>query len=430
MIWLGLIGAIAFYVAWNLGANDVANSMGTSVGSGAVRLGQALLIAGILEFAGAVLFGQQVTVTLAGKVVNATEFAQAPQSFVWGMVAALSACGIWLQIATNRGLPVASSHAVVGAIAGFGWVAGGVAAVNWRSLLQISLAWLITPLISGAIAALFYALINRWIFRQANPAQQLMEWLPWLSAMLVTVFGWLLLPVLEKAVYLPQLSLPPQTVILGLGAIATSALTMVGWQSVGAVAEPGDKIQGLEDDKTPPLPQSSTLNLPFARFQLLSACGVAFAHGANDVGNAIAPLAVIAVFQQTQALPMGDFEIPLWILALGAAGIVGGLAVSGKAVMATIGQGIIPLVPSTGFCAELATASTVLLATRMGLPVSTSHALVGAVVGVGIVQRIQNAKATPIQTGTLWQIGLAWVLTIPVCAGLAAAIFSAMQAVL
>lgn len=188
------ISVLAFYLAWNLGANDVANSMGTSVGSKAVTLRQALVIAGVLEFTGAVLFGREVSATLTQNIVHPALFAATPYDFVMGMVAALLACGLWLQIATLLALPVSSSHATVGAIAGFGWVAFGRSAINWDSIGLISLTWVLTPVVSGAIAALFYSQVRRWILDQPNPQQQLYEWIPWLSSVLVGVFGIIVFP--------------------------------------------------------------------------------------------------------------------------------------------------------------------------------------------------------------------------------------------
>lgn len=417
---------LAFYLAWNLGANDVANSMGTSVGSKAVTLRQALVIAGILEFAGAVLFGRDVSATLATKIVNPALFIPDPQLLLMGMVSVLIACSVWLNIATLKGLPVSSSHAVVGAIAGFACVAIGSQAVAWRSIGIISLTWVVTPVISGAIAALFYSQIKHWILDQPDAIAQLREWIPWLSAALLSAFGMIVLPtVVERfAVALP---LPSHTISLAIGAIAAIGLTVSSWHyleemgaAVGIAADAGEAALQLKTQNLAfrsPFP--SPIEPLFARFQLLSACFVAFAHGSNDVGNAVAPLAAIVYIVQTGTVPLENFQVPLWILVLGGAGIVAGLAVWGKKVIATIGEGIIPLQPSGGFCAELATATTILLASRLGLPVSTSHALVGGVVGIGLVQGMKS-----IRLQTLSSIGLAWVVTVPVAAGFGALIFS------
>ncbi len=414
LITLLFVALLAFYVAWNLGANDVANAMGTSVGSKAVTLKQALIIAGVLEFTGAVLFGHEVTETLATKIANPALFAATPQILVTGMVTVLISCGVWLQIATSRGLPVSSSHAVVGAIAGFSWVALGVGAIDWASIGLISIGWVLTPLISGAIAALFYSQIKHWILDQPNQVVQLQEWIPWLSTALLGVFGVIVLPSLTEPLtnfVIEQVgfTIPSHDIPLLTGAIAAVGLTIMSWRQLG---DKGDKGEIFPN----------AVERLFARFQLLSACFVAFAHGSNDVGNAIAPLAAIVYINRTGSVPTDGITIPLWILILGGAGIVGGLAVWGKKVIATIGENIIALQPSSGFCAELATATTILIASRLGLPVSTSHALVGGVVGIGLVQNIKSIKFQ-----TLKGIAAAWLITIPVSAALSAAIFSIAQ---
>jgi len=392
---------LAFYLAWNLGANDVANSMGTSVGSKAITLRQALVIAGVLEFCGAVLLGQRVSQTLATRIVNLDQFMANPSLLLVGMMAVLIASGIWMNVATAFGLPVSSSHAVVGAIAGFAWIAVGVHAVDWQVISMITLTWVATPIASGAIAALFYSLIQRWILHQPDPSAQFREWVPWLSAILFSVFGVLVLPTLSQpiqSVFYDRLGwvMPSQTLPLGIGGIGAISLAIVSWRW-----------------------NDPFIEHQFARLQILSACFVAFAHGANDVGNAIAPLAAIAYINQTGTVPMTGFPVPLWILALGGVGIVAGLSIWGKKVIGTISEGITSIQPSGGFCAELATATTILLASQIGLPVSTSHALVGSVVGMGLVQRPQV-----IQWGTLWSMVMVWLVTIPVSAGLGASIFA------
>ncbi len=411
MIFIGFVCCLALYVACNLGANDVANSMGTSVGSKAITLKQAIVIAGVLEFTGAVLFGRQVSSTLAVSIANPDLFISQPQTLLLGMVAVLMSCGLWLQIATAKNLPVASSHAVVGAIAGFSWVAAGSQAVAWSSLGTISLAWVVTPLVSGTVAAGFYMLIKRWILEQEQPLMQLDTWIPWLSLILVGVFGVIVLPTVVETIpsdFLPQV--PRHDFSLGLGGMAALAITLVGWQRLGA-----ETIAVSAE-----IP--AVVERQLARFQLLSAGCVAFAHGSNDVGNAIAPLATILYIQSTSTVPQSSLEIPLWVLVLGGVGIVTGLAIWGKQVIATIGEGIIKLEPSSGFAAELATAATILIASSQGLPVSTSHALVGAVVGVGAVKNWRS-----LSLDTLKSIGLAWLVTIPIATALSAAIFTGLR---
>ncbi len=399
-----IVAFLAFYVAWNLGANDVANSMGTSVGSKAVTLRQALVIAGVLEFTGAVLFGQEVSQTLATEIVNPALFTDAPQVLLLGMTSVSIACGVWLQIATSRGLPVASSHAVVGAIAGFSVCAVGINAIAWSSIGLITLGWIITPILSALIAALLYKTIKYWILDQTYKTTQLEEWIPWLSVALVGVFGVIVLPPITNTPLIADLPIPRQDVALAIGGFAAMGITFKAWRQLAADNTPNDTV---------------IVERQLAFFQLLSACFVAFAHGSNDVGNAIAPLAVIAYIINTGSVPQGFLTIPLWILVIGGAGIVAGLAVWGEKVIATIGESIISLQPSGGFCAELATATTILLASRLGLPVSTSHALVGGVVGIGLVQNYKS-----IQFLTLKNIAKAWIVTIPISAALSAGLFS------
>jgi inorganic phosphate transporter, PiT family len=412
MLFIVFVCLLAFYVAANLGANDVANSMGTSVGSKAITLTQAIFIAGILEFAGAVLFGRQVSATLATSITNLDLFISQPQTLLLGMIAVLISCGLWLQVATTKHLPVASSHAVVGAIAGFSWVAIGAQAVQWSAISLISIAWVATPVVSGAVAAGFYAVIKAWILDRDEPLIQIDTWIPWLAIILVSVFGVIVLPsvvVTLPVTFLP--TVPRHDFALGLGGIAALAITLVGWRGLT-----------IDRSKLTSLDDVEIVERQLARFQLLSACFVAFAHGSNDVGNAIAPLATILFIQQTGTVPQSSLDIPLWIIMLGGIGIVIGLAIWGKQVIATIGEGIIKLEPSSGFAAELATATTILMASRFGLPVSTSHALVGAVVGVGIVKNWRDVRLD-----TLKSIALAWIVTIPIATILCAGIFMLLR---
>lgn len=428
---------LAFYLAFNLGANDVANAMGTSVGSKAITLKQALIVAGVLEFTGAVLFGHEVTSTLATGIANPNLFITQPQMLVVGMVSVLISCGLWLQIATAKGLPVSSSHAVVGAIAGFCWVALGINAVEWGTIGLITVGWVLTPVISGGIAAIFYSQIRRWILNSGQQLSQLNEWIPWLSAALVGIFGVIVLPKVAQPiqVWLGEAwgwQIPIQTIVLAIGGVMTGGLSLYLWKLLERqLLEKPEKekfvTEKLEQPEQLEQIEPTTSNYPsseiiFSKYQVLSACFVAFAHGSNDVGNAIAPLATIIEIHRLGTIPQQDLQIQLWILVLGGLGIVAGLAILGKNVIATIGGKIIELKPSDGFCAELATATTILLASRLGLPVSTSHALIGGVVGIGLVKNPQTVKFS-----TLQSIFTAWVVTIPVSAGLAAIIFGVWE---
>ena len=406
-----IIAGLAFYMASNLGANDVANSMGTSVGSKALTLKQAIIVAGILEFSGAVLFGREVSETLVTKVVNPETFVNQPLVYGLGMMVVLLTSGVWLQVATSQGWPVSSSHAVVGAIAGFSWVAAGWGAVDWSSVRLISFTWVITPVISGLIANLFYGQIKRWILDQPDPLQQLAEWIPWLSVALMSVFGVIVLPKITQPVQLFmaeqwQIDLPAYNLPIFIGAIAAITITVINWRRWHNWQEIGTT-------------KPTSVEPIFGHYQIISACFVAFAHGSNDVGNAVAPLAAIAYISKTGTVPLEGFSVPLWVLVLGGLGIVTGLSLWGYKVIGTVGEEIIALRPSGGFCAELATATTVLLASRVGLPVSTSHALVGAVVGIGLAEGMKSIKLQ-----TIKGILAAWLLTIPVATLLSICLFS------
>jgi inorganic phosphate transporter, PiT family len=414
LIYLALLSLLAIYVAWNLGANDVANSMGTSVGSKAISLTQAIILAGILEFTGAVVFGQQVSATLATKVANPRLFVDRPETFVLGMIAVLLACGIWLQIATSRGLPVASSHAVVGAIAGFSWIAIGQEAIAWNSIGLICLGWLVTPVVSAIAAASLYRLLRYWLFEQDDVLQQLLEWIPWLSVALISVFGVIVFPAIVQIPWFTSVPLSERTIGLGMGFFATVGIINYAWY----------KFKSYRQSYSQSEIELRIMERVMGKFQVLSACFVAFAHGSNDVGNAIAPLAVIVFILNTGVVPIENLDIPLWILVVGGIGIVAGLAVQGKKVITTVGENIISLVPSTGFCAEIATASTILIASRIGLPVSTSHALVGSVIGIGLASQNQDVKWETIKS-----VALAWVVTLPVAAILSAGIFALLRLV-
>jgi inorganic phosphate transporter, PiT family len=463
---LVFLALLAFYVAANLGANDVANSMGTSVGSKALTLRQAIIVAGILEFTGAVLFGQGVSETLATGVVNPDSLGTNPSVFVVGMVSVLISAGVWLQLATSRGLPVSSSHAVVGAIAGFSIVAGGLGAVKWSTLGLITLSWLATPLISGAIAALFFSVVQFGILESVDPVKRLRLSVPVLSFLVIGVFGVIVFPALKKPISVVFLALgwdiPPLYGVLAISLLGVFSLIIMSlrvlaipqaWENAppqppevrgetvtdeslttSSLSSPSSLSPASSPSSFFPLPSSfsspsSFFPLPsslveklLGRFQVLSACFVAFAHGSNDVGNAIAPLAAISYVRRTGVIPLDRFDIPLWIFLLGGAGIVTGLAIWGKNVISTVGENIIELKPSRGFCAELATATTVLVASRLGLPVSTSHALVGAVVGVGFVQGVKDVKFDTVKS-----IILAWVVTIPLATLISAGIFSVLR---
>ncbi len=323
---------LGFYMAWNIGANDVANAMGTSVGSRALTLKKAVLIAAVLEFSGAFFAGSSVSETLQHGIIAPAIFEGNLEIFALGMMGSLFATGALLHIASYFGLPISTTHAVVGAVIGFGSVVGGVEAIHWTQVGWISAAWVISPILSGFIAHLFFRLTQR-------------------------VVSWIKVPVASEGISTP-----------------------------------------------------SPFHQFFISLQIGTACMVAFAHGANDVANAIGPVAAILNVLKTHSLHAKS-EIPSWLLALGGCGIVLGLATWGWRVIETVGKKITKLSPMHGFCAEFGAAITILAASKFGLPISTTHALVGAVFGVGLVQGFSSLNLQ-----TLKEIVLSWVITIPSCA--------------
>jgi inorganic phosphate transporter, PiT family len=412
--WLCLVVGLAFFLAWNLGANDVANAMGTSVGSKAITLRQAILLAGILELMGAVFFGREVTATLTGKIAPLQLFEGQPQLFVVSIVSELLATGLWLLFATWRGWPVASSHAAVGAIAAINLMAFGLNALDGAVIRTIVVSWVFTPVVSGLISAAFFGILQRTVFAQPSPLERWQHWNPWLSVALVGVVGGLVFPtVVEPVAIFVDLhwrwTLPHHDYALGLGLLGLLGLTLWTLPILNPDAEA----------------ESTVVERQLAKFQVVSACCMAFAHGSNDVGNAVAPLASFAAFWQTQAIPVAGVVVPFWTLLLGGVGIVIGLATWGKKVIVTVGEQLTALQPSSGFCAELGAAATVLLASRWGLPVSTTHALVGSVIGVGLVQ-----GAASLQWSTVRQVAAAWVITIPAAMALAGAVFVGLRSLL
>ncbi len=405
MALLGLVTGLAFLLAMALGANDVANAMGTSVGSKALTLKQAIVCAAVFECMGAVLAGQGVTHTLMNRVSPiAPPGTVSLEEVGLGAIAVLLASALWLLAATWQGWPVASSHAAVAALAGVTLVRLGPQAVDLATLRWIGLSWLVTPLLSGAIAALLFAVLQGGVLSRPDAVQRWAHWSPWLSGLLVAILGSALLSAIATLMInaLPRLNAQglPYGYMLGMGFMGCWGMSH--W--TGTADSPTDVQRQL------------------GRLQVVSACSVAFAHGSNDVGNAIAPLAsYFAAWQQSLGAG-ASATLPLWILLVGGGGIISGLTVGGQRVIATVGSSILSLQPSHGFCAELGAATTVLLASHLGVPVSTTHALIGSVVGIGWVQGLRS-----LQWVILKPIALAWILTVPVSLLLAMGLFAGLR---
>ncbi len=397
-----LLGAIlAFYMAWAIGANDVANAMGTSVGSGALTITGAVLVAGVLEFSGAFLAGANVTNTIRKGMLDPVLVEQNPELVLYGMLAALASAGTLLLVATRFGLPISTTHAIVGAIVGFGSVGLGADAVAWGKVAQIVASWVTSPLIGGVLAFLIFGLIRSRVLDREKPIEELARIGPFFFFYVFFIVGLVTLFKGLKNLNL-DLDLPQAlaaSVVLGLvGAV-------IGHFVMRRAARRAAETQ---DDRD----QFWHVERVFVVLQILTACAVAFAHGSNDVANSIGPLATVHSIVTTGAAATTASVEP-WMLALGGLGIIIGLATWGYRVMETIGKKITELTPSRGFAAELAAATTIVLASKMGIPVSTTHILVGSVLGVGLARGIGA-----LDLRVVGSILISWVATLPLAAGL------------
>ena len=393
-LWIAAL--LAFYMAWTIGANDVANAMGTSVGSGALTVGGAIIVAAIFEFAGAFLAGGHVTDTVRKGMLDMSMLGR--EELIYGMMASLASAGTLLIGATRFGLPISTTHAIVGAIVGFGAVAIGIDAVNWPKVLQISLSWITSPLLAGVIAFAIFHLIRSTILNKSNPVHQIRKYGP---AFFFFVFFIIGLVTLFKGLKHINLDLDLMEAIAG-----SVALGLIG-SGIGAFF-----IRRVQIGEADPDHRFDQVERIFVVLQILTACAIAFAHGSNDVANAIGPLAAIVNAVENVDLTAKTPVAP-WMLAIGGLGIVIGLATWGYRVMETVGKKITELTPSRGFAAQLAAASTIVLASRLGIPISTTHTLVGAVLGVGLARGI-----TALDLRVVGNILASWIATLPIAAAL------------
>ncbi|MDH5491526.1 MAG: inorganic phosphate transporter [Myxococcales bacterium] len=392
------------YMAWNIGANDVANAMGTSVGSGALTLRAAIIVAAVFEFGGALLVGGTVTDTIRKGIVHLDALGGDPMTLAVGMTCCLLAAAIWLHVATYFGWPVSTTHSIVGAVVGFGLIGGGVDAVDWGVLGKVVASWVISPVTGGLIAFLLFTLIKRRIFNVERPLMALRGWGP---LMLFPIGAVLSLAMMFKGLKPLKLDLPLETAIpiaIGFGLLCSIASTP--W-----IRRATRRVDGADTEE-----QHRRVEKVFLVLQVITACFVAFAHGSNDVANAVGPLSAV-YGALTEGI--GDkVEVPLMMLLVGAVGIVIGLATYGYKVMATIGKEITELTPSRGFTAEFAAAMTIVAASKLGLPVSTTHTLVGSVIGVGFARSIGAINLQVVKG-----IVASWFITVPFTAILAGLLY-------
>jgi PiT family inorganic phosphate transporter len=387
---------VGLYMAANIGANDLANAMGTSVGSGALTIRRAVIISIVANLLGAVLAGGHVTNTISKGMINPDLLAGAPDKLMLGMFAALLASGIWVHLATVFGMPVSTTHSIVGAVVGFGMLSVGIGAISWGKIITIAISWVVSPLSGAIIAGGIYYLIREKVLRADAPESVAQRWAPYLiGVVLLTI----ILSFIFKGLKNLHLDLGfGQALLIAIPCAAGGGLVGSAW--LRALLGRRKLKENIQHDFSP-------LQAFFAYLQVLTACYVAFAHGANDVANAIGPLAAIFSVVKTKSVAM-QVEVSIWMLAIGGIAVGGGLFAFGGRVMETVGGKITELTPVRGFCAQFGAATTILVCSRLGLPVSTTHVLVGAVVGVGFMRGMGF-----LDMRLLRNIGSSWVITLP-----------------
>lgn len=410
-IYIVLACLFGFFMAWGVGANDVANAMGTSVGSRSLTIRQAIIVAAIFEFAGAYLAGGEVTETIRSGMVDADRLSGNPELLVYGMLAALLAAGIWLMLASQRGWPVSTTHSIVGAIVGFAAVGIGMDAVQWSKIGSIVMSWVISPALAGIISYWLFVSVQFFILNTPHPLNAAKHYVP----VYIFIVGFIIsLVTIQKGLSHTGLKFSTgesYAVAIGIGLLATI---------IGVIGIRRLRFDPREDSEF----HFANVEKVFGILMMFTACAMAFAHGSNDVANAVGPVAAISSIVETGGDVGQQSILPTWILLLGGAGIVIGLVTYGHKVIATIGTGITELTPSRGFAATLAGASTVVLASATGLPISTTHTLVGAVLGVGLARGIAALNMYVVRT-----IFLSWIVTLPAGAILAIVFFYILRGI-
>ncbi|CAN7227527.1 inorganic phosphate transporter [Rhizobium sp. LjRoot98] len=425
--------AVAGYMAMNIGANDVTNNVGAAVGSKAITMTTALIIAAIFEVAGAVFAGGRVVSTIEAGIVDASQMPSG-ETFVWVMMAALVSAAAWINIATWSGAPISTTHSIVGSILGSGVAAAGFSSIHWISLAGITASWTISPILGGGIAALLLAFIKTFIIYREDKIDAAVFWTPLLLALMMGAFAtYFTVIAIEKVAHLSMTT--------GLWAgLAVAVMTVI-------ISRPwiARQARGLDN-------RNQSLRKLFRMPLILSAALLSFAHGANDVSNAVGPLAAIVANVNGLAIAQTTY-VPLWVMLIGAFGISCGLLLFGPKLIRVVGEEITKLNPMRAYCVALATAITVIIATSLGLPVSTTHTAVGAVFGIGFFRewytrnskrrleyvrrktgqldferRVQHSpeeshRRRLVRRSHFMTIVAAWVITVPISALLSAAVY-------
>jgi len=389
-----------FYMAVNIGANDVANSMGTSVGSGALTLRKAVIVAGVCTFVGAVLLGVYVTDTIRKGIINPASFSPNPDLLIYGMISVLLGAGAWVSIATYLKLPVSTTHSIVGALIGFGLLGAGIQGIQWKVVGAIMLSWFISPIGGAGISYLLFTIIKRKILDTPSPLAAAKRVGPFFVSLVLFVIGLAVVYGASKRL-LGSLHF---SYVLGIAAAIAIIGGLASYIFLGRYAlGENDEYEEMEELSKP--------------LEILSAAYVGLAQGANDVANSVGPIAAILAVMETQKVTM-QVPVPIWVLVLGGVGLVIGISTWGYRVMETIGKKITEVTPTRGFAAEFGAATAVIICSRLGMPISTTHAAVGSVVGVGMARGIGA-----INLGVIRRIGISWLVTLPISAGFTMVIY-------
>jgi PiT family inorganic phosphate transporter len=389
---------IGLYMAWNIGANDVANSMADAVGSKALTIFWAVVLAGICEFSGAVLVGAHVTNTIRKGIIEPHVFEQNPIILAQGMICAMLAGAIWLNIASYLGMPVSTTHSIVGAVVGFGILQAGLGNIHWGKIGQIVASWFISPVTGGIMAFIIFKLISHHILSVDNPAVAAKKGVP---VCVFFTFAILILSIIYKGL---------ENIHLDLGAAEAVTISILGGFVASGISMLLIKKNNNYNDRLSFEQQLLQVERVFSVLVIISSCTVAFAHGANDVANSVGPLAAVIEIFKYNTVPE-KVSVEMWILVVGGVGIVLGLATFGYRVMYVVGTKVTEITPSRGVAADMSTMATVLACSKMGLPISTTHTLVGAIIGVGLARGI-----TAINRKIVGSIFASWIVTIPVAA--------------
>lgn len=436
--------AFGFYMAWSIGSNDAANAMGTSVGSKAITFTEAIVIAAVFEFSGAILAGANVTDTMRKGIIAPEAFEalgpDGPALFALGMLAALVSAAVWIHIAAFLGWPVSTTHSIVGSIAGFGMVAVGISEVNWGLLATIVASWGVSPVVGGVLAFLVFTAIRRLILNADEPVDAVKRWGPVLAFPVFLVLGLVLFfKGLKNAAWAQEFTLVTElSISAGIGVAASIGLAVllqnIDLSSGKSALEEDRSGRTADTDVTEERARKyADVERVFRYLQTITACFVAFAHGSNDVANSIGPLAAVVSFFTIDGFSVsfdsgatigGEVAVPVWVLVLGGVGIVVGLATYGRKVIETIGTKITEITPSRGFAAEFGAATTIVVGSKLGLPLSTTHTVVGSVIGVGFARGMDALNLSMI-----WDIFKSWVYTIPFTGGLTIILFYIFRAI-